>query len=150
MGGSQLDIRDIYIPKGVDVFPLAYGWYVMFLGLIVLFVLIRFGVWAFKKSRKRFALRELKNIDIDEPVESAIKMSSLLKRICNIKYKEATVLYGKEWVGFLTNTSKLTYDEKALELLAYAPFMDKKNSKYSKQDASNLKEFCRAWIGDNL
>ena len=150
MGNGQLNIRDIYIPEGVDIFPLAYGWYVILLVIFALFFAIKFWVWAFKTSKKRFALKKLKNIDINEPVEAAIKMSNLLKRVCNIKHKDATVLYGKEWVEFLSNTSKMPADKSAMELLAYAPFMDKKNSKFSKVEANNLKEFCKMWIGDNI
>ncbi len=150
MGNNQLNIRDIYIPEGVDIFPLAYGWYIILLGAIALFVLIKFALWGFRTSKKRFALRELKGINVDEPVDAAIKMSVLLKRICNIKYKKATILYGQEWIEFLINTSKLPADRYILELLANAPFMDKKNSKYTSLDASNLREFCRLWIGDNI
>lgn len=150
MGNDQLNIRDIYIPKGVDIFPLAYGWYVILIGVVALFFAIKLSVWALKTSKKRFALRELKNIDTDKPVDAAIKMSNLLKRICKIKHKDATTLYGKDWIDFLNNTSRLPTDKNAMELLAYAPFMDKNSSKFSKVDAGNLKEFCKMWIGDNI
>ena len=147
---SPVEIRDIQLPLGVDMFPIAYGWWIVLLGIVLLLIIARLIVWGINTSKKHYALKELKNINTDNVIDGAIKMSLLLRRICNIKYKNASVLYGKEWVSFLKTHTKTKIDDKSAELLIFAPFINDNNNKYSSKDAENLKQFCNSFIGDNL
>lgn len=144
------DIREIHIPDGVSVFPLAYGWWII-LGSCIFFVLfIKFVLWGIKKSKKHYALNNLKKINEDMPVNAAIQVSELLRRICNLKFKEARSLYGEDWIKFLNDHTSYKISGDAAKLLIYAPFMNKKNSSYDAKTALEVKEFCRYWIGANL
>lgn len=147
---NLLDIKDIHIPDGVSIFPLAKGWWVLVIGIITLFVTIKMFLSILKTSKKYYALRKLKSIDVSKPIDAGVQMSELLKRICNVKYREASVLYGKEWLDFLNKTTNKKLSSKASNLLIYAPFIDKNEKKYTSKDATNLKDFCKNWIGDNL
>lgn len=144
------EIRDIHIPQGVSIYPLAYGWWVMLVVGILSIVGMWFVFWAIKTSKKYYALKTLNNIQVSSIVSSAIEMSELLRRICNIKYKEASSLYGKEWSDFLVNKTNFKISERALNLLIFAPFMDKNSNQCSIEDAKELKDFCKNWIGANL
>ena len=144
------EIRDIHIPQGVSIYPLAYGWWVMLFVGILSIVGTWFIFWAIKKSKKYYALKTLNNIQVSAIVSSAIEMSELLRRICNVKYKDASSLYGKEWSEFLVNKTDFKISEKALRLLIFAPFMDINSNEYSIEDAQELKDFCKNWIGANL
>lgn len=144
------DIKDIHIPEGVSIFPLAYGWWVIF-AAIVLFILMWWGVSVIlKTSRKYYALKKLDKIDINSPVSAAIDISELLKRICLFKHKEASALYGKEWIDFLNKHTKKPLAENAANLLMYAPFINSESSLYTKEDADEIKHFAKYWIGANL
>ena len=144
------EIHDIYIPDGVSVFPLAYGWWIVLLSIICLFILFKFISWSIRTSKKYYALNKLKKIEVESPVDAAIKISELLRRICNVKFKTASVLYGDEWINFLNDHTSQKLSEQSAKLLVYAPFMDKKDKLYNAQTASELKEFCKNWIGANL
>ena len=144
------EIHDIHIPEGVSFFPVAYGWWFILGSIIVLFFLIKFILWSIKTSKKKYALSKLKNIDTATPIEAALKMSELLRRICNVKHKQASALYGKEWIDFLNETSSHKISGDTANLLIYAPFMDVNDKKYNAETALELKEFCRNWIGANL
>lgn len=144
------EIHDIYIPDGVSVFPLAYGWWIILVSALCLLILFKFISWSIKTSKKYYALSKLKKIDVGTPVEAAIKISELLRRICNVKFKTASVLYGDEWITFLNEHANQKLSEKPAKLLVYAPFMDKTDKLYDAQTASELKEFCKNWIGANL
>ena len=113
------EIRDIFIPEGVSPFPLAYGWWILPLIVLFVFCLIKFLFWSIKKSRKHYALKKLEKIDTQKTVVAALQMSELLRRICNVKYKEASTLYGEEWINFLNehSSSKIVGDE--AKLLVY-------------------------------
>ncbi len=147
---SNIEIKDIHIPQGVDVFPLAYGWWILFFSIIALFLIIKLIIFGIKTSKKHYALKKLKNIDTNSAVEAVIEMSLLLRRICNAKFKQASALYGQDWLDFLTKHSKHTLSEKASKLLVFAPFMDKNSTQYSSLDAQEVKDFCKHWIGENL
>ena len=101
-------------------------------------------------SIKYYALGKLKSIETSSPIDAGIQMSELLKRICNLKYKEASVLHGKEWLDFLNKHTSHKLSSNASNLLMYAPFINKNEKKYTNKDAILLKDFCRYWIGENL
>ena len=77
-------------------------------------------------------------------------MSELLRRICNVKYRDASALYGKEWIDFLNEKSSHKILGDTANLLIYAPFMDVNDKTYKKENAVELKDFCKNWIGANL
>ncbi len=144
------EIRDIHIPEGVSVFPLAYGWWIILLCIILIIVLIKISFWIIRTSKKYYALNELKQISIDKPVSTAVFVSELLRRICILKYKEANVLYGQDWIDFLNLHTRDKLTGKAAKLLGYAPYMDINATDYTKIEAEKLKNFAKNWIGANL
>lgn len=144
------EIKDLQIPDGVSVFPVAYGWWVVLSILIagaVLFKIIRHRL---QVSKRRYALKEVENIDIENPVAAAVYLSELLRRVCLLKYKEASTFSGEEWISFLNKHSSFPLGAKPAKLLSFAPFMNRKDMTYSAEDAKKLKQFCLKWIGENL
>lgn len=144
------EIRDIHIPDGVSVFPLAYGWWII-LAAIVCGAFVFWGVMlGIKTSRKHYALKTLNETDTRNPIVAAIKISELLKRICVSKYKTASALYGKDWIDFLNSHTSLKLSGNAANLLIYAPFVGEKTRSYTVNEADELKHFAKIWIGENL
>lgn len=144
------EIRDIHIPDGVSLFPIAYGWWFILLGIICTVLLIKLIALAIRTSKRIYALKQLKNINTDNPVVAAIKFSELLRRICHFKFKEASALYGDDWIKFLNDHSSHKITDDCAKLLVYAPFMNSEDKSYSPQTAEELKAFCKYWIGANL
>ena len=144
------EIHDIHIPESVSIFPLAYGWWIILGAVAGLFVLYKVILWSVKTSKKLYALKKLKKLENEKPIIAAVQMSELLRRICALKYKEASVLYGDEWISFLNSHTKYKLSEKAASLLVYAPFMNPNDTLYDFQTVLDLKEFCKQWIGANL
>lgn len=144
------EIRDIHIPDGVSIFPLAYGWWIILIGLVCLFLIVKLLIWGIKTSKKYYALNKLKKISVSNPIIGAVQISELLRRICHVKFKTALALYGSEWIDFLNQHSSVKLTDDSAKLLIYAPFMDQESTSYSQQTAENLKAFCRQWIGENL
>lgn len=143
------EIRDIHIPDTVPIFPLAYGWWVILASLICLFLLINVILFIIKTSKKHYALKELEKLDTMNDIDAVISISNLLRRICAVQYKNAKILYGKDWTDFLTSTG-ISLSKEASDLLICAPFMDKNSKKYDPLNVEEIKIFCKKWIGDNL
>lgn len=150
MGENLPELRDIHLPEGVAAWPPAYGWWVLLLGVIVLAALAELFLVLRRKSKKRYALRLLNNIYCNNTLESVIEMSAILRRICVYKYKEAAVLSGDAWLNFLNQHCKTKLDGKPAKLLLDAPYMKPGGKGYSSADVVNLRQFCQAWIGENL
>lgn len=144
------EIRDIYIPDGVSVFPLAYGWWIILASVLGAIIFLKIILWSIKTSKKHYALNKLKKIDISKTVAAAVQMSELLRRICNVKYKEASVLYGQEWIDFLNEHTTHKINGDVAKLLMFAPFMNTEDKTYEQETAVELKDFCQRWIGANL
>ena len=144
------EIRDIHIPDGVSFLPIAYGWWVILASIICFFLFIKLIILGIKTSKRFYALRQLKDINTEQPVIAAVKLSELLRRICHFKFKEASALYGEDWINFLNNHSTHKISDDCAKLLVYAPFMNTNDKTYSPVIAEELKLFCKHWIGANL
>ena len=150
MNDNLPELRDIHIPEGVSVFPPAYGWYVTFCILILCFLAVRlYFIWR-QKSRKRYALNLIFELDAENIVASAVKISELLRRICVYRYPEAVSLKGNDWLNFLCSHTKYKLPEQSTELLLNAPYIDVSKHNFSKNDLDDLTKFTKSWIGDNL
>lgn len=144
------EIRDIHIPDGVSLFPLAYGWWltpcVLFFVMLVIYLILR----QIRRSKKRYALKQLQNISSENPISATVTISNIMRRACALINRQAAVLSDKEWVDFLNTHSKKKLSKESADLLCFAPFMDKNSKQYTSQAAEELKTFCIHWIGENL
>jgi len=150
MNNNLPELRDIHIPDGVSVFPLAYGWYVIMAVIVLIFVAYRvYHIWR-RRSRKIYALKLLSELNDNDVILSAVKVSELLRRICLYRYPDAVVLHGKPWLSFLSSHTKSKLSIRAGELLLNAPYIKISDNNFSVDDFVNLKVFARSWIGENL
>ena len=116
------------------------------------FMIIKIILKLRRISKRRYAFKELEEISTSRPVYAAVMISELLRRICILKYPEASSYYGEKWIDFLNQHTPSPLSPQAAKLLKFAPFMNgSENSRtYVPQDAESLKDFCRKWIGENL
>ena len=122
----------------------------MLLVLLFMAFLYQFTKIYRHRSKKLYALRLLNNIRYDNVVENAKEMSELLRRICVLKYPQASTIFGQKWIDFLNAHNSKTLDAKTSALLFEAPYMPLSTVKYNMEDAESLRRFCQQWIGENL
>lgn len=150
MDNNLPELRDIHLPQDVSPFPIADGWWLLALGIILLILIIQFALKLRRYSKSRYAIRLLDKINIDSPVAAARQMSEILRRICVYKYPKATAMLGEEWLDFINQHSKDKLSSRLAPLLLNAPYLPEKAEDFSAQDAQELRNFCRLWIGENL
>lgn len=150
MSDNLPELRDIHLPDGVSIFPPAYGWWVILGCIIAFFVLYKLAKDLYRRSKKRYALHQIQASAGKLPLQSAIVMSEILRRICVMKYAEAASLSGDAWLAFLQQHTSARLSDKAAQLLAYAPYMPQSKDTFSADDVQNLQQFCQSWIGENL
>lgn len=150
MNDNLPELRDIHLPQGVSPFPVAYGWWLVLAGIILVILMIQFALYLRRYSKSRYALKLLRNISTMNAVFAAEQMSEILRRICVFKYKDATTLLGKDWLDFLNAHSKQELRGRPAELLINAPYIQQDSQTYTQEDAKVLQEYCQKWIGDNL
>ncbi len=144
------ELRDIHLPDGVSAFPPAYGWWLVLAGILAAVILAYLILLLRRKSKKLYALYLLNKVKTDDALAAGIAISTILRRICVFKYKEAAVLSGEAWLKFLNGKTKHKASGKAAELLLDAPYIRRDSQKFAPADTQRLKEFCRNWIGANL
>ncbi len=144
------EFRDIQLPDGVSFFPIAYGWWVLLLASIFLFISVKFFINFWKSRKKYYSLKKLEAISTDNPIQAAMDISELLRRISLVKYRSSCALSGQEWIDFLNQHTSAPLSQKNAEFLSFAPFMSSSDKTYTPQDAEELKTFCKNWIGGNL
>ncbi len=143
-------LRDIHLPNGVSVWPLAYGWWIILVSIIALVALCYLWKYIRRKSKKLYALRLLEKLKDKNDIKSAADMSEILRRICIYKYPQAVSLSGKAWIDFVEDHCKTKLKNKEHDLLLNAPYMPDDITDFSADDISGLRFFCRDWIGENL
>lgn len=148
--GDLPQFRDIQMPDGVSFFPIAYGWWVLLLAVIFLFIGVKVFITFWKSRKKYYSLKKLEAISTDNPIQAAMDISELLRRISLFKYRKSCALSGQDWIDFLNQHSAEPLSPQNAEFLSFAPFMSLSDTRYTPDDAKELKNFCKNWIGGNL
>jgi hypothetical protein len=142
-------LKDIHYPKPIGFWPMAKGWW---LGLLILIIIVfSFGYlvkWWHRYMVKRQFLQELNTIQSGyiqdrEPQKALSQLAILLKRVALTYYPRAEVasLYGQEWVRFLQSTGPEAYPKEWELLFTKALYQ----SQVDVEIDSGFK-FARLWI----
>lgn len=127
---SQL--RDIHLPPPVSIWPLAWGWYVLLIVLLLLGSCMLY--WSYQRwnklRRRQFILNELQRLeanwmDKQQRPETIGELSILLRRVALAIFprQEVAGLNGDAWLQFLdrtANTQQFTQGEG--RVLVTAPY----------------------------
>ncbi|MCW8934719.1 MAG: DUF4381 domain-containing protein [Gammaproteobacteria bacterium] len=150
---NELPLRDIHLPDTVSWWPLAIGWWL----LPLLVLLISFAIYRFIKYKKqnrkiaykKIALNELKDLRLkyknnDNSVELIRAVSALLRRIAlsYLPREDIASLTGQQWTKQLNRlcSQNIFIDEIALQL-ENAPYKPQSNI-----DNKKLLATCESWI----
>lgn len=124
-------LKDIHLPEPPGLWPLAPGWYLsllivlLCLGLIIQALKKRYRFNQPKKEALRLLHQALENFEKDHNSQVACAtVAELLKRVALSYYprKEVAGLHGEEWIGFLNKTSKKIDFNPEASLLLKVPF----------------------------
>ncbi len=124
-------LKDIYLPAPVGWWPLAPGWYILFVFLVSLIIVASFIAYKryLNARAKKHALVLLQSYvhqyEKDRNVQLAsAHISELLKRVALVYFPRSKVasIHGKEWINFLNSTSKGLNFETVNYLLLETPF----------------------------
>ena len=140
---SEIDLtglKGLHYPTAPDFWPLAWGWYVIFGGILLLVLII---IYKRTGSPLAYATQEMKKIQKSAPEKQLKLLSQLLKRVAMARYgREAIAPLSEEsWQEFLlaAATGILTKDE--AHLLAYAVYNPTPETPDKK-----LYSACQKWI----
>ncbi|MEQ8408642.1 MAG: DUF4381 domain-containing protein [Gammaproteobacteria bacterium] len=151
-------LADIHLPAPVSWWPLAPGWWVLAVLLVVLAGYLGHLYWRSVQQRRvrDYALGELQAChqrfaDSPEPgTERTIRFvnesNSVLRRVAMVHFPSENVasLAGTDWVDFLRQHNRSgTLDESLAHALAYGRFQTS-----LKVDCDALYNFAKLWIRD--
>ena len=115
-----LKLRDIHLPDPVGMWPVAPGWYVIALTLLLLIgYLIYFVYLRHRRGRAKYqALMMLVEYERQFAAGSeasviSAKISELLRRVALVYYPRASVagLNGQSWIDFLNESGKANFND---------------------------------------
>lgn len=121
-------LKGLHLPLEPDFFPLAIGWWIVLL-LVLVFLIAFIGVgFHFWFNPMRQALRELKVIYQAHPkrnIAFAKEVSKLLKRVSILKFGRETVaqLSGPQWANFLKEHGGQSLSFNQANLIAYSTYL---------------------------
>ncbi len=123
-------LKDIHVPVEPDMFPLAYGWWVILILFFVVSITAMLVLYHFYFSPYRLALRELKALRAAQQnnVQFAKEVSKLLKRIAILKFGRDAVagLSGPAWAHFLVVKVPNCLTREQANLIAFSSYLPPK------------------------
>ena len=143
-------LKDIHTPEAIGAWPLALGYW---LALLVVILLITLLVYVYRNKKKQSlvkkeALNALSQLELNDNPEFAIQVNALLKRaaLSYLPRNEVATIDGTPWYQFLDSTLPKVHQGKFNQLL---------NQRYSKQGLSDqekqqLKELATVWMNKSL
>ncbi|MCH2169539.1 DUF4381 domain-containing protein [Myxococcota bacterium] len=148
-----LELRDIHLPEAIASWPLAPGWWVLWVGLIGLAALSLWGVRRRRASVRRAALMELDALEAGyqhegDAVVLAHRLSSLLRRVALVRFDRNTVaaLHGQAWARFLeSSVNKKRFPAELVCTLEQAVYAGP-SIHHEPDDVAAWISACRGWI----
>lgn len=147
---QDLPLRDIHWPDPVGFWPLAPGWWLI--GLMVLLATVVGAVWLRHQARSitRLARMELTLLERRHdlaPTERCRRLSCLLRRVCLSLYPRETVagLSGEAWLTFLDQCfDKPRFSVGTGRQLLEAPY--NRHASLTTGDIDSLFKLSRDWL----
>lgn len=142
-------LRDIHLPDAISLWPLAPGWWIAGL-LLILLLLVACNFLYRSKKRNRYrglAVRELANLDqyFEQPALYLQHLNQLLKQtaLASKSTTDIAALSGNEWLDFLDFTGKTTqFNQGAGRVLNHGPYAPS----VPELDVVTLRQLCKQWI----
>jgi len=101
------DLKDIRTPLAIEIWPPAYGWWL--LAMLVVVGICLLTIWLVKARKvtlaKRQALKSLQQIDSSN-LNCVSQLNQLLKRVAMTYFPNQKVqeMHGSQWTAFLAST----------------------------------------------
>lgn len=144
------ELKDIHVPVEPDMWPLAWGWWVLFWSAFILAGLFVYWMYRYMNHPKRYALHELRRISHLNGKFFLKEINALLRRAVIFKYGSAVgaSLYGDAWTTFLNQTPGVHFSKEYVALLEKSMYASKET--LSDADKNAVLANAAAWIKYNL
>ena len=153
---SLQNLNDIVLPDAVAWWPLASGWYYLFVLLLLATIWIVFRAFRswHHNAYRRVALHQLqlieKDINATEKRDTGLRqLPVLLKRTALSVYPRGQLasLTGESWLDFLNSkVSKASFNNSAAALLDRLSYSVGELSAVDEKTANELLSACRHWL----
>jgi len=128
-------LRDLHIMSRPDIWPLAYGWWILFALFAFLVFAFFAGRYFWRKRPVVYAVRAAQNLAKESANDLAyIKgLSQLLKRVAIAAFGRTAVaqLSGTKWQEFLLQQGDM-FSKPEAHAIAFAPYENKTKTKISR------------------
>ena len=148
MNGVDLSgLKGLHIPSEPDIFPLALGWWLALIALILIVVLVCWGCFAYFQSNRRIIAKELHRVSqIQDTKKLLVEMNNLAKKVAILKFGREKIapLYEQEWIDFLNSGKKRIFSQDYVDILCKTLYT--KNYKLSDSWKKRILQDYSAWI----
>jgi hypothetical protein len=145
-------LRDIHYPPHIPFWPLAPGWYVVIVLVLIIMGLVSYFCYRswVKHRLKRIVLQRIQELELQDEVKIhiAAELSVLLKRAALASYPRSLVagLFGEDWLKFLDQTAATTqFTQGSGRLLIVYPYQPE-----HEHIPSDLFHLIKEWVKKNL
>ena len=147
---QALPLRDIQLPDAVSWWPLAMGWWLL---LLVMVVSILGGYWVYKKITRKTAVKSaqkillaIKHTTSDDHLDTLKQLSACIRRVSISldSRPQAASLIGEEWLSYLDQSMDgMPFTKGVGRYLSDAPY---RREAPEELDIEALIDLCELWL----
>ncbi|MBE9563760.1 MAG: DUF4381 domain-containing protein [Proteobacteria bacterium] len=158
MNEQTLNLRDIHLPEPISWWPLAPGWWILFVSLVVIITALYIAKKIYQSRQlSREITSELDDIKKEfaatqNKSQLAKALSILLRRACITYYPENNIagLTGENWLEYLdatfaSNKTQIKFQDPIGHILLDAPYLPDETA--LNYDDQALIQLCESWLG---
>ncbi len=143
-------LKDIHMPIEPDMWPLAWGWWLLFWSAFLTAVIAVYLICRYINRPKVYALSELDRISHLNGKIFVKEINALLKRSVILKHGPSVgaALYGDDWIAFLNQTPNVHFSKGYVALLEKSMYASKET--VADDDKKAILNNAKQWIKYNL
>ena len=150
MTDIQLPLEDIILPTAVSIWPLAWGWWFVFVITVILIVALFLLIkrhrkkWGYRKVALTLLKKEYQQWQKNHHSQQSCQtMLTILKRTAITAFPQEKVnsLYGQAWVDFLNKQVKQPINATLSQAICEMQYQPAANT-----DIQLIYKYCKLWI----
>ena len=148
MNADLSQLKDLHIPTTPSVWPLAFGWWLVLLGIGATFILVCVVLTLYWTGVRRSIRREFKQLKNLPDKAYLPALNRLLKRVAMRKNDNVASLYGAKWFDFLNQTKGVRFTQEDVALFEKRLYTG--SAKMSSTQRKHIHRCASVWLKHNL
>ena len=148
MNTDLSQLKGLHIPTAPSVWPLAFGWWVVFLCVLTTIIIVGVVMTLYWTGLRRAIRKEFKQLKKVPDKDYLPALNRLLKRVALRNHPTVASLYGQKWFDFLNQTKGVHFTQEDIALFEKRLYTG--SAKIGPTQRQHIHRCASVWLKHNL